>query len=985
MILIRDLLGNTVKFLTFAASMTIIAAHAQMTLDGGFSVTPSGAAAYAIPILTPPGIAGVEPKLALNFGSQSGNGLMGVAWNISGLSSITRCPQTTPQDGAKTGITYTASDRFCLDGQRLMLVAGTYGAAGSEYRTEIESFSKVTAYGAATGGGPAYFIVKTKSGLTMEYGNSTDSVAFVAGSGASLVYRIWGLNKTYDTKGNAMKVSYTQGAYPGPDSGNIYASRIDYTSNANTGLAAANSVIFNYEVRPDLVVGFQGGVSIGNQQRLKNITTQSSGANVFVYTPTYEISPATKRSRITSVSLCSASGACLPATTMTLSSMAPVGSFNWQGPIQSSTLDSCLSTCGSWQTIDLNNDGKMDLLHFKDNSGNVSAWLSNGDGTFAIQNYQVSDTALLAGTWQLLDVNGDGRADLVHLKDDAGHVSVWLSNGDGTFAISNVTFTTDTTLSNGVWLVLDVNGDGLGDLVHLTTNLGDMRLWKSNGNGTFTMSAMTRASDSTSVDTNFIDGGSWQVMDIDGDGLTDLVHLTNNDGDVRVWKSKGDGTFKISQFTTSADTVYANGFWQVLDMNDDGLPDLLHFTTNSGDMRVWISRGNGTFQISAVTNSVDTALTAGSWQTVDFNGDGRQDLLHFPGSGTTAYLWTFDSKGALNGPPVPLSGAIEGCLICGKWVAGDFNGEGFVDLVHLLDDSSNYVIWHMPRIVSDLPSAISSGVGTKISWTTDALPRVLGSRYTMSLASSAGTTLTVIPAISVVTNVYADTGIGGTRQTSYGYDSMRMELNGRGYLGFNWMQATDLSTGADLSVRHAATGLVTRTYYAQSFPFTGMVTQSSRGTSATAWSNLSLTTNIYGCNDPAATSITGCTYANGRRYFVYPAYSSTTSHDLDGTALPQTVVTSSNIDAYGNVGAVTTVTRNPDGSATDYSSTVTNTYAAPDLTNWYIGRLLKSTVVSTGPAIPTVVTPGSGGLPNAPAPNLPPQLMSIILNLLLDD
>jgi hypothetical protein len=55
--------------------------------------------------------------------------------------------------------------RFCLDGQRLVLVpnTGDYGDEGSEYRTEIESFRKIVAHGQA-GSGTAYFIVKDRDG-----------------------------------------------------------------------------------------------------------------------------------------------------------------------------------------------------------------------------------------------------------------------------------------------------------------------------------------------------------------------------------------------------------------------------------------------------------------------------------------------------------------------------------------------------------------------------------------------------------------------------------------------------------------------------------------------------------------------------------------------------------------------------------------------------------------------------------------------------
>lgn len=64
---------------------------------------------------------------------------------------------------------FDANDRFCLDGQRLMVVSGSYGADGAEYRTEQESFSRIISYG-TVGSGPASFKVWTKSGQVMEYG-----------------------------------------------------------------------------------------------------------------------------------------------------------------------------------------------------------------------------------------------------------------------------------------------------------------------------------------------------------------------------------------------------------------------------------------------------------------------------------------------------------------------------------------------------------------------------------------------------------------------------------------------------------------------------------------------------------------------------------------------------------------------------------------------------------------------------------------------
>src|SRR5262245_43843546 len=100
---------------------------------GSFRVTEGGAAEYRIPIRVPPGVAGLEPELALVYNSQAGNGLLGVGWQLEGLSAITRCPRTVAQDGVRRGIKYDSSDRYCLDGQRLVAVAGSYGENGTEY------------------------------------------------------------------------------------------------------------------------------------------------------------------------------------------------------------------------------------------------------------------------------------------------------------------------------------------------------------------------------------------------------------------------------------------------------------------------------------------------------------------------------------------------------------------------------------------------------------------------------------------------------------------------------------------------------------------------------------------------------------------------------------------------------------------------------------------------------------------------------------
>ena len=86
---------------------------------GEVAVTANGAGVYRIPLSLPPGTNGLAPELELVYDHTSGNGLLGMAWHVTGLSAITRCPKTVAQDTAISALNLTTADRFCFNGNRL--------------------------------------------------------------------------------------------------------------------------------------------------------------------------------------------------------------------------------------------------------------------------------------------------------------------------------------------------------------------------------------------------------------------------------------------------------------------------------------------------------------------------------------------------------------------------------------------------------------------------------------------------------------------------------------------------------------------------------------------------------------------------------------------------------------------------------------------------------------------------------------------------
>lgn len=256
----------------------------------------------------------MQPSLSLQYNSQGGNGLLGMGWSLGGLSAIHRCPRTVAQDGVLGGVNYDANDRFCLDGQRLIAVIGTYGADATEYRTEIESFSRIVSYG-SQGSGPAYWKVWTKSGQIIEFGNTSDSRIEAQGKTEVM---LWTLNKISDTVSNYFTVTYTE---DNPN-GQFYPARIDYTGNTNAGLVPYNSVRFVYESRPDIVPTHHAGSLSKSTVRVKNVQTYVGEFTVVKhYQLTYDQSPSTQRSRLTSIIECVEGSTadtrdCLPPTSL---------------------------------------------------------------------------------------------------------------------------------------------------------------------------------------------------------------------------------------------------------------------------------------------------------------------------------------------------------------------------------------------------------------------------------------------------------------------------------------------------------------------------------------------------------------------------------------------------------------------------------------------------------------------------------------------
>src|SRR5207249_1334868 len=165
----------------------------------------------------------------------------------------------------------------------------------------------------------------------------------------------------------------------------------------------------------------------------------------------------------------------------------------------------------------------------------------------------------------------------------------------------------------------DVDGDGRPDL-YFVTQLGTNELWRNLGGGRFenvTDRAGLRMPDAIAAGCAF--------ADIDNDGLPDLFVTTVRHGN-RLYNNLGGGRFKDVTREVGLVDLSWSGDATVIDVNDDGFPDL-YVLDMQGENHLWLNQGGKRFRDATRSYFPKTPWGAMGVKAFDFDGDGRFDLL----------------------------------------------------------------------------------------------------------------------------------------------------------------------------------------------------------------------------------------------------------------------------------------------------------------------------------------------------------------------
>lgn len=727
------------SYVFLAFSLLIFGAFAEETGDPSarptnlpqaastvYSAGTDGAFSHTIPIKVP-AFRGLVPAISLSYNSQSRTrsddlAFLGVGWSLSGLSTIER-----HQPGSGTPTYNMSKDVFMMDGMELVACVNSSGTptwpsgypttyrantssasctAGGNFSSLVEGYSKIKRSGGDLTN-PSTFQVWRKDGVKMTY----KSVGAIRGVGsvsgdqkAAAFRRLWVLSEVRDTQSspNVVTINWS-----------IDSQSNGYAPRPASMIYAGYRVDFLYEAMPNALQFATGTPYLGRQNyRMSAITVRDGSTKIRAYRLNYSQSAQTGASVLREVREYG-NNYTLSGPKITGGSSLPPHSMNYSGDY---TFFGRRSFSGTFHTsmavTDHNNSGPDELLFYNYQHkyrGNTRFELAergyrfNTDktlnGTFNPQlppvkaDYNTTTTIvqplgvtqrdhstnhLYSITWEK---SGTSNLNAQKLRSyrvgDSAHtvlstitvdsacrettepVQALMGNfdddpesevvfGNRIYNVNDGRLVQDTArrgqlptvFCNG-WLfpdygvaVADVDGDGMDEIVGRGQYL-DIQ------NGSFVRVGVGTSSPFQN------NKPKWVIRfgDVNGDGLADaVIHDREGQDRIGVALSKGDSFAGISWGWGSGLSIYnykENNFGtprnMVTDINGDGLADIIiHNGYSSASVapnsssplsplaaRIYMSNGKGFVdQTHSAWREIPKFLGAG-----DFNGDGMIDMV----------------------------------------------------------------------------------------------------------------------------------------------------------------------------------------------------------------------------------------------------------------------------------------------------------------------------------------------------------------------
>ncbi len=243
----------------------------------------------------------------------------------------------------------------------------------------------------------------------------------------------------------------------------------------------------------------------------------------------------------------------------------------------------------------------------------------------------------------------------------------------------------------------DLNGDGFKDLIMISPSLGTINVY-SNFQGDYTSTQPTVVIENTS---EYPQGVS--IIDIDNDGLQDIVACNNGSDKINWFRNQGNLNF--STITTLVTGIDGPFLTVISDIDNDGLKDIV-VGLSSNNSVIWLkNNGSGTF-MNGQTLFVSAGSNINKIICKDLNNDGLPEII--VGNANSNVYWKKNLGNGLFGTSVQLANSNSGK----SFVFEDVNNDNYPDYV---STSSTSVVRQLNQFGNTFATSQSTNIGTSLN------------------------------------------------------------------------------------------------------------------------------------------------------------------------------------------------------------------------------------------------------------------------------
>jgi tetratricopeptide (TPR) repeat protein len=322
--------------------------------------------------------------------------------------------------------------------------------------------------------------------------------------------------------------------------------------------------------------------------------------------------------------------------------------------------------------FDYDNDSRADLLLLNGGSDRTGALYRNVGGRFA----DATAGARLGIPGRAFscvagDYDNDGWTDVVVALESG--LRLFRNQGDGAFR--------DATEASGLLAVtarpfavnlLDYDHDGDLDL-YATAFAGGLRLWRNNGNGTFTDTS------STTVPGEVADAQVSIATDFDNDRAVDLI-VTRAQGPPSLFRNPREGRFQATPLFGGASQKATRGV-VAFDFDKDGWIDVAFTHAGSPGLSLW--RNLEGKKLEAVPLPKLNWTDGWGLAAVDYDNDGWVDLAAVGSAGPKARIILLRNEGSAGFREITKETGLDSVNFDnpGALITADYDSDGDADLL----------------------------------------------------------------------------------------------------------------------------------------------------------------------------------------------------------------------------------------------------------------------------------------------------------------